>query len=228
MADLCLTYAEIVDLVEVYKGWASPTADNKAWALDRVNEGLRQFQRGQYYDEKGLLFTHAWRFLQLTAELELVKGVSTADGVPADAPGDTSVVNVDDAIFTSVMIGERVHFSATGNSYAIVSVGDTTSVTVTGDATVEADADTVTVLLYSVALPDNYGGLTHPVVFRYRGSTLYDLEERSPEFLADLVKDYHTAQTPRFYAALPGGIPTTTIQKRRMIFVSDQASSSKW
>ena len=48
-------------------------------------------------DEKGVLFTHAWRFLQLTAELELAKGVSTADGVPVDAGGGTTTVDVDDS-----------------------------------------------------------------------------------------------------------------------------------
>jgi len=70
---------------------------------------------------------------------------STADGVPTyTAASDTTVVDVDDAIFKAGMIGQEITFTATGNSYTIIGYTDTTTVTIEGDASGEADADTVT------------------------------------------------------------------------------------
>ena len=71
---------------------------------------------------------------------------STADGVPTyTSASDTTVVNVDDAIFAVGLVGQTVTFSATGNSYTIIGYTDTTTVTVEGDASDEADGDTVTI-----------------------------------------------------------------------------------
>ena len=219
MADLCLTYAEIVDLVETFMGWTSPSTDNKAWALDRVNEGLRRFIKAQYYDEDSILRTHVWNFLQTTSNLTVTKGVSTADGVPVDAGGSTTTVNVDDAIFNSTQVGAQVVFTATGNAYIIATYTDTTTVVVTGDATGEADADTVTIIPHSLALPDNFGGMVQPITFLYDGGTLYDLYERDyDEMIAVLSRDDQTAGTPEYYCILSVEVPTaTTVQKWKII-----------
>ena len=72
---------------------------------------------------------------------------STADGVPTYTTANkTTVVNVDDAIFSGVfVVGQTITFSATGNSYTVNTITDTTTVIVDGDASGEADADTVTI-----------------------------------------------------------------------------------
>ena len=215
MADLCLAYSEIVDLVETFMGWTSPTADNKAWALARVNEGLRRFLKGQYRDESGLASTHLWSFLQPTATLSVTKGVSVADGVPVIVLGGlTTTVNIDDAIFNTTNIGSRVVFSATGNSYVIASYTDTTTVVVTGDATGEADDDTVTISPYTIALPSNYGGMIQPVTFIHDGSTLYNLDERDADDVLRLSRDDQTAGTPEYYAIISASVPTSTTNQQ--------------
>jgi len=71
---------------------------------------------------------------------------STADGVPTyDSAADTTTLDVDDAIFTATMVEQTVTFTATGESYTIIGYTDTTTVTLEGDASGEADGDTVTV-----------------------------------------------------------------------------------
>lgn len=70
---------------------------------------------------------------------------STADGTPTYTTAkETSVVVVDDAIFKAGMVGQDVTFSATSNSYTILGYTNTKTVTVAGDASNEADEDTVT------------------------------------------------------------------------------------
>jgi len=71
---------------------------------------------------------------------------STADGEPTyDSAADTTAIDVDDAIFAVGLIGQTVTFTATGNVYIIIGYTDTTTVVVEGDASGEADADTVTI-----------------------------------------------------------------------------------
>lgn len=76
---------------------------------------------------------------------------STADGAPTyNSTTEVSTVNVDDVIFAVGLVGQTVTFSATGNSYTIIGYTDTTTVVVEGDASSEADADTVTIVRYYV------------------------------------------------------------------------------
>lgn len=72
---------------------------------------------------------------------------STADGVPTYTTAiATSVVTVDDDIFNGVFaVGQTVTFSATGNSYTVTKITTAKIVVVDGDASGEADADTVTI-----------------------------------------------------------------------------------
>ncbi len=70
--------------------------------------------------------------------------ISTADGAPTyDSTTDVSTVNVDDAIFNAGMVGQKIAFTATQNTYTIIGYTDTTTVLVEGDASGEADADIV-------------------------------------------------------------------------------------
>ncbi len=70
---------------------------------------------------------------------------STADGTPTyDSTALNTTVDVDDTIFKSSMVGQSIMFSATGTSYVINKFTDSTTVIVDGDASDEADGDTVT------------------------------------------------------------------------------------
>lgn len=72
---------------------------------------------------------------------------STADGAPSySSTTKVSTIDVDDAIFSGVFaVGQTITFSATGNSYTVNTITDTTTVIVDGDASNEADGDTVTI-----------------------------------------------------------------------------------
>jgi len=72
---------------------------------------------------------------------------STADGTPTyTAANGTTVIDVDDTIFSGVFaVGQSITFDATGNSYVVNTITDTTTVIVDGDASGEADGDTVTI-----------------------------------------------------------------------------------
>ena len=72
---------------------------------------------------------------------------STADGTPTyTAANGTTVIDVDDAIFSGVFaVGQTIMFDATDNSYVVNTITDTTTVIVDGDASSETDGDTVTI-----------------------------------------------------------------------------------
>ncbi len=68
---------------------------------------------------------------------------STSDGTPVKDNG-TTTVTVDGSIFESYMVGWAMTFTATGNSYFVASYTSETILVVTGDASGEADGDTIT------------------------------------------------------------------------------------
>ena len=72
---------------------------------------------------------------------------STADGTPTyTAAKGTTVIDVDDAIFSDPFaVGQTITFDATSNVYTVNTITDTTTVIVDGDASGEADGDTVTI-----------------------------------------------------------------------------------
>ena len=72
---------------------------------------------------------------------------STADGTPTyTAANGTTVIDVDDAIFSGVFaVGQIITFDATDNEYTVNTITDTTTIIVDGDASGEADGDTVTI-----------------------------------------------------------------------------------
>ena len=115
------------------------------------------------------LSLHDWHFLSPSASVQAVGAeTSTADGVPVDAGGGTTTVNVDDAIFKEAMatLTCSVEFEASENTYPIATYTDTTTVVVTGDATGEADEDTVKVVpVGKAAMPDDFGYLIEPFAF---------------------------------------------------------------
>lgn len=124
--------------------WQQPTASLVLWPTSSSTaNGAPSFG-----DPESTVTVHARMFhdSMLGHKLEFTV-TSTADGTPTYTSANaTTVVDVDDAIFSGVFaVGQTITFSATGNSYTVNTITDTTTVIVDGDASGEADGDTVTI-----------------------------------------------------------------------------------
>lgn len=128
------------------EGWRfqQPTASITLWATATgVVNGTPSFG-----DPESTVTVHARTFYDSMLGHKLKFTVtSTADGTPTYTEANTtSVVDVDDAIFSGVFaVGQTITFSATGNSYVVNTITDTTTVIVDGNASSEADGDTITI-----------------------------------------------------------------------------------
>lgn len=128
------------------EGWRfqQPIASVIAWATTTgVANGAPSFG-----DPESTVTVHARTFHDSMLGHKLKFTVtSTADGTPTytSAKG-TTVIDVDDAIFSGVFaVGQTITFDATDNVYTVNTITDTTTVIVDGDASGEADGDTVTI-----------------------------------------------------------------------------------
>lgn len=172
MSESALSFLELqthmaIQLGVAYYGAAGTTAaappqdaPTLQQVKDYVNGGIRMFLLDAPRS--------GWRFQQPTASITLwATATSTANGAPSKDNG-TSTVTVDGAIFYPEMVGHNLVFSATSNSYAITAYTSTTVVTVSGDASSEADGDTVTITADgNYTLPATFGG-------EYSGSIRYE------------------------------------------------------
>ncbi len=132
------------------EGWRfqQPTASIRLWATSSSTANGAPL----YVDPSSTVTVHTSTFYDSMVGHKLGFTVtSTADGAPTyNSTTKVSTVNVDDAIFAVGLVGQTVTFTATGNSYTIIGYTDTTTVVVDGDASSEADADTVTIVRYYV------------------------------------------------------------------------------
>ena len=128
------------------EGWRfqQPVASVDLWATaSGVANGAPSFG-----DPESTVTVHARTFFDTMLGHKLKFTVtSTADGTPTYTEGNgTTVIDVDDAIFSGVFaVGQTIVFDATSNSYIVNTITDTTTVIVDGDASGEADGDTVTI-----------------------------------------------------------------------------------
>ncbi|MBU1067695.1 hypothetical protein KKE60_07890 [Patescibacteria group bacterium] len=128
------------------EGWRcqQPTASIDLWAtVSGICNGAPAFG-----DPESTVTVHARTFIDSMLGHKLKFTVtSTADGAPSyDSDTEVSIIDVDDAIFSGVFaVGQTITFDATDNSYVVNTITDTTTVIVDGDASGEADGDTVTI-----------------------------------------------------------------------------------
>lgn len=128
------------------EGWRcqQPTASIDLWAtVTGVANGAPSFG-----DPESTVTVHARTFLDTMLGHKLKFTVtSTANGTPTyTAANGTTVIDVDDAIFSGVFaVGQTITFDATSNEYTVNTITDTTTVIVDGDASGETDGDTVTI-----------------------------------------------------------------------------------
>jgi len=80
MAKLTITAARMVDRIEEYMRWTSPTGPQSAQALEWLNDGYREFMFGRHPETRVI---HTWSFLDPSGTIDLVDGTQTYD-LPAD------------------------------------------------------------------------------------------------------------------------------------------------
>lgn len=131
------------------EGWRfqQPTASIELWATSSSTaNGAPSYDAGP--PVLSTVTVHARTFFDSMVGHKLKFTVtSTADGTPTYTEAkETSVIDVNDAIFSGVFaVGQKIVFSATDTSYVVNTITDTTTVIVDGDASGEADGDTVTI-----------------------------------------------------------------------------------
>ncbi len=124
--------------------WQQPTASIELWP---TTTGLAN-GAPSFGDPESTVTVHARTFQDTMLGHKLKFTVtSTADGTPSyNSTTEVTTIDVDDAIFSGVFaVGQTITFSATSNVYTVNTITDTTTVIVDGDASSEADADTVTI-----------------------------------------------------------------------------------
>ena len=205
MADLSITAGDMADRIETLSG--NTTAGN---ALDHLNRGYTRALGGiDPRDPEGE--AHTWSFLRPSDTIIFwTTATGAASGAPSKDNGTTTVTSAA-AMFHPEMVGHNVVFTATENSYAIASYTSTTVVVVTGDASGEADADTMTVTPDGVMpLPDDFGGIITNFVYAYSSSTsVGDLEEVSIERMDRLRRDDNAQALTRYWTIKPRSIVAT-------------------
>jgi len=180
--------------------WPDHTAAELETAEERIDEakvianlGYRTFLQGR-----------DWAFLETVGNVTAwVDESSTANGAPVYDAAAYSAVTVDDAdTFHASMIGHDLTFAATGNSYEIYSYTSGTVVNVVGDASGEADGDTVTVTADAVyRMPDDYAEPEGDWIFFQSGDQKVGLQKRDPAILRELLgRDSRTAENPWCWA----------------------------
>lgn len=185
-------------------------------ALVHVKAGYRRFldaldaRTGRAY---------FWSFLQPLGTISIWEtATGAASGAPSKDNG-TSTVTSAAAMFDEGMIGHNVEFTATENEYEITAYTSSTVVTVSGDASGEADADVITVTADGIyPLPTDFGGLIDPFEYQYN-STLSRpaLEEVSPGEILKGWRDTETEGTPRKWAVVPAEFTSTTGQRYKVL-----------
>ncbi len=128
------------------EGWRfqQPTASVELWP---TTTGLAN-GAPSFGDPESTVTVHARTFQDTMLGHKLKFTVtSTADGTPSyNSTTEVTTIDVDDAIFSGVFaVGQTITFSATSTAYTVNTITDTTTVIVDGDASGEADGDTVTI-----------------------------------------------------------------------------------
>jgi len=189
-----LTFAEIYTEVGARKYSTRTLSDaQKTEAKLIANLGYRTFLQ-----EKD------WPFLTKQTTLTAwVTETSTADGAPVYDAAAYSAVTVDDAAtFHPSMIGHDLTFTATGNSYEIYGYTSGTEVDVVGDASAEADEDTVTVTANGIyRLPDDYSEPDSEWLHFGAGEKKVGMQRRPPATIRELKgRDDRSAENPWIWA----------------------------
>src|SRR3972149_1254990 len=122
-------------------GWTTPTAANTAWALDRLNDGMRRFLKGQWIDERGVRLTHIWSFLRPEEQIIIWP---TATGTMTISGGAGTTCTAAAAAVSPSTIGATLVADTSENEYTITGYTSSTVVTLGSDASADT-GDTFTI-----------------------------------------------------------------------------------
>lgn len=174
---LTVTWTTLIQFLATRLSWgtsAAPASEPVTWSQDQLDELQRIIDEG----ERQRLSTpqvgpfsagHPWSWLHPTADFVIWATATGTAGVPAKDNG-TSTVTTTAATFYDTMVGFNLVFGTSGNSYPIASYTSSTVVVVTGDASGEADAQTVTVTATgNYQLPDDFGILEDNITYDASG-----------------------------------------------------------
>ena len=203
--------------------YAGASTAQKAEATRILNVGYRRFLNGGYLDRDGAQ-VHRWSFLEAATTLDLWDTTTgTAVGQPTYAD-PVSTVTASTSIFKESMIGHNLVFDTSETGYPIASYTSGTVVKVTGDASGEASADTLTITADGYYwLPTDFGGFVNPPEYPYGASADNpNLTRSSPEEIRRYWKDQSTTDTdqPKYYAVEPKEFVAATGQEWRLLVSS--------
>ena len=193
------TFKDIYEAVgESVYGTRSLSAAQKVKAKQLANDGYLEF-----------LQERAWEFLKPSASIVAFADASgVCDGAPAYAD-PLSTVTVTEATFHASMVGHNLVFADTENEYEITSYTSSLVVVVTGDASGEDAADTVTVASGNWGrLPDDF---LHVIgSFAYEPASEVGPRRVPPGLLRELrAQDLAQSQGIIFIAIEPVALGTT-------------------
>lgn len=209
-SDLCKTAGAMVDDIEAYMGWSSPSAANTAWALARLNDGMRRFLKGQYLDDRNVRQVHVWSFLRPTSTIIIWP---TATGTMTISGGAGTTCTAAAAAFYPSMVGATLVADTSSNEYTISSYTSSTVVTLASDASGDT-GDTFTITpngLYY--LPSDFGGNIEEIHYVDDDYSVIDLIESRPEIVAGKWADSTDAGTPEYWSVLSKSASATTGQR---------------
>jgi len=193
---LCMSAGDMVDRIEDYMGWRSPTAANTAWALARLNDGMRRFLKGQYIDESGVRQIHIWAFLRPEEELIIWP---TATGTMTISGGANTTCTAAAAAFYPSMIGATLVADTSETEYTITAYTSSTVVTLSADASAD-DGDTFTVTPNGrYCLPSDFGGNVDDIWYVNDDYTEVDLIESTPSEIDEKWAASTTAGTTKYW-----------------------------
>lgn len=166
MADSTLTalYTELQQVIGLYANWGlvynNWRADQKTLGDLFVKEGVAQFYTPPPTDifPRG----HQWSFLHPRNTIDVWPSVSANATLLSYSAPNTSIT-VLDPTFYSNMVGESVVFPGTGNSYPIAVFTNSQLIEVTGDASGEDPAFTITAD-GNYNAPDSFAGVYGPLM----------------------------------------------------------------
>lgn len=124
--------------------WQQPTASIELWPTSSSTASGAPV----YASPSSTVTAHASIFHDSMVGHDIEFTVtSTADGAPTySSTTEVSTITVDDAIFSGTFaVGQTITFDATDNEYTVTSITSTKIIVVDGDASDEADGDTVTI-----------------------------------------------------------------------------------
>jgi hypothetical protein len=200
--ELALTAGQLVDRVEAYMGWTSPTAAQTAWALECVNDGYRRVHKGAYVEPgtQPIRRLHTWGFLRpkdATVILWPTIAVDAAVTVAGVYSAPYTTLTASEASFYPSMLGRTITITGV-DDFVVTEYTSTTVIKVYGNATTAGATFSFTAD-GCYGLEDDFGGIDGDVVFLYDGTVRSDMEWREPSVIDAYHRNSSDTGEPEFW-----------------------------